>query len=506
MASCNASLAACTAELNASMANYTALEASYAQCGCGVDPCAAVLDGSYDLGLHIGAIFIILSASSLGVAIPLFARRWRTDAVSYFIALGKAMSIGIILACSLVHMLLPAQESLTSVCVPASFNTDYTAYAYLFAMLAALGMHFLDYVLLRALNKRYAQHSGHGHGHGHSHGHSHGVALDLLMMDSKHDAAAAAAADGDHAASLENGEIKEASPGSEENAGRLRKEGSLEKAGYSEKAGYEAQEGNTEGTVNARVGPDPASLPPSDPSDPSAPPAPVPTKALASATAPSAIGLLPDGMSSSNGTISPSSTPTPQGKTVVHMHHGGGHVHAAVPLQLQQQQDGPSVQKKIAAYMLEFGVTVHSVFIGLAVGVVGESALTGLLVALVFHQFFEGVALGARLADAKMRSHWNEFILGLIFSVAAPLGIAIGIGVATSLDPNSQTYLLVQGSFDAICAGILLYIGFDLLFHDFPEDMEANCADRSHETLRRCGLFFALWIGAGAMAFLGRYL
>lgn len=53
------------------------------------------------------------------------------------------------LACALVHMLQPSSESLTSPCVPYEFNTDYSAYAFLFAMLAGLAMQFLDYMVMQ---------------------------------------------------------------------------------------------------------------------------------------------------------------------------------------------------------------------------------------------------------------------------------------------------------------------------------------------------------------------
>jgi zinc transporter 1/2/3 len=64
----------------------------------------------------------------------------------------------------------------------------------------------------------------------------------------------------------------------------------------------------------------------------------------------------------------------------------------------------------------------------------------------------------------------------------------------------------MQGTFDAVCGGILLYIGFILLLKDFPEDTKRFCEKRPDDLLRRAGLFSALWVGAGVMAFIGRYL
>ena len=74
-------------------------------------------------------------------------------------------------------------------------------------------------------------------------------------------------------------------------------------------------------------------------------------------------------------------------------------------------------------------------------------------------------------------------------------------GLATA----GATFLLVQGTFDGICAGILLHLGFCLLNRDFPHDVAAHCTGR-HGGARRSALYLALWGGAGLMAFIGRYL
>eukprot|EP01112_Ceratiomyxa_fruticulosa_P020889 TRINITY_DN7241_c0_g1_i1.p1 TRINITY_DN7241_c0_g1~~TRINITY_DN7241_c0_g1_i1.p1 ORF type:complete len:346 (+),score=44.28 TRINITY_DN7241_c0_g1_i1:190-1227(+) len=185
---------------------------------------------------------------------------------------------------------------------------------------------------------------------------------------------------------------------------------------------------------------------------------------------------------------------------VPHSHEGkdeehAGHVHSVLLTE--------GLQKTVSAYLLEFGVTVHSIFIGLENGIVGENELRSLLVALVFHQMFEGIALGSRIADASIPSHWHEFILSLVFSIAAPIGIAIGIGITATLNPSGEKFLMIQGTFDAICAGILLYIGLNLLLKDFSEELKKYAKDDSY---RRFGMFFALYIGGGLMAFIGKYL
>ncbi|EGR48634.1 uncharacterized protein TRIREDRAFT_107479 [Trichoderma reesei QM6a] len=118
-----------------------------------------------------------------------------------------------------------------------------------------------------------------------------------------------------------------------------------------------------------------------------------------------------------------------------------------------------------AIFILEFGVVFHSVFIGLTLGTTDD--LVVLLVVLVFHQMFEGLGLGSRLATAPWpkKKQWVPYVLGLIFAASTPIGTAAGIGARPS---NANTQKLVNGIFDSISAGILMYTGLvELLAHEF---------------------------------------
>ena len=56
--------------------------------------------------------------------------------------------------------------------------------------------------------------------------------------------------------------------------------------------------------------------------------------------------------------------------------------------------------------------------------------MQALLVALSFHQYFEGIALGARLTDADLGSA-TDAVFATVFAVAAPVGIGVGVGLAS---------------------------------------------------------------------------
>ncbi|KAI9799893.1 MAG: hypothetical protein M1833_003815 [Piccolia ochrophora] len=154
-----------------------------------------------------------------------------------------------------------------------------------------------------------------------------------------------------------------------------------------------------------------------------------------------------------------------------------------------------------AVFILEFGVIFHSIFIGLTLAVSGEE-FTTLYIVLVFHQTFEGLGLGSRLAvtpwPAKRR--WTPYIMGLAYGVTTPIAIAVGLGAKAIMD--SRTALLVNGVFDSISAGILIYVGLvELMAHEFMFS----------ESMRRASIkvvmaaLGAMVMGAGVMAVLGKW-
>lgn len=63
--------------------------------------------------------------------------------------------------------------------------------------------------------------------------------------------------------------------------------------------------------------------------------------------------------------------------------------------------------------------------IGITLGVTGGSAFNTLLVALSFHQFFEGFAIGSAVVDSGMTA-LRSMLMGLAYAVTTPIGIAIG--------------------------------------------------------------------------------
>ncbi|KAF8390872.1 hypothetical protein HHK36_023171 [Tetracentron sinense] len=150
--------------------------------------------------------------------------------------------------------------------------------------------------------------------------------------------------------------------------------------------------------------------------------------------------------------------------------------------------------------VLELGIVVHSVIIGISLGA-SESPKTikPLVAALTFHQFFEGMGLGGCISQAKFKSQAIA-IMALFFSLTTPVGIAIGIGISNVYDENSPTALIVEGIFNSASAGILIYMALvDLLAADFMNPrMQKNGR-------LQLGANTSLLLGAGCMSLLAKW-
>ncbi|WWC71771.1 uncharacterized protein I206_105730 [Kwoniella pini CBS 10737] len=144
-----------------------------------------------------------------------------------------------------------------------------------------------------------------------------------------------------------------------------------------------------------------------------------------------------------------------------HDHSHDGHDHG-YDLVLEGKQNWGVV-------LLEMGIIFHSVMIGVTLGAGSGNGWATLLIVIVFHQFFEGLALGARIALLRTISKPKQFLMALTFTLITPVGIAIGIGVRKSFSQNGKASLLSVGILNSVSAGILLYAAFRLLSCDFTD-------------------------------------
>lgn len=60
--------------------------------------------------------------------------------------------------------------------------------------------------------------------------------------------------------------------------------------------------------------------------------------------------------------------------------------------------------------VLELGILVHSVIIGISLGTTeNPKTIKPLIIALSFHQFFEGMGLGGCISQVKLVKYFNPF-------------------------------------------------------------------------------------------------
>ncbi|EFH61183.1 hypothetical protein ARALYDRAFT_897485 [Arabidopsis lyrata subsp. lyrata] len=148
------------------------------------------------------------------------------------------------------------------------------------------------------------------------------------------------------------------------------------------------------------------------------------------------------------------------GHVHVHTHASHGHTHGSTEL----------IRKRIVSQVLEIGIVVHSVIIGISLGASQSiDTIKPLMAALSFHQFFEGLGLGGCISMAEMKSK-STVIMATFFSVTAPLGIGIGLGMSSGFGyrKESKEAIMVEGMLNAASAGILIYMSLvDLLAPDF---------------------------------------
>ncbi|KAF7724062.1 high-affinity Zn(2+) transporter zrt1 [Apophysomyces ossiformis] len=182
-----------------------------------------------------------------------------------------------------------------------------------------------------------------------------------------------------------------------------------------------------------------------------------------------------------------------------HNHKGfseDGHVHTAGLLEEDQSI------RNIGTLILELGIVMHSIIIGITLGTIGTDEFTTLLIALVFHQFFEGIALGTRINDLNCKTWLKPFVMGILFIIMTPIGVAIGVGIRQSFNPLSSSSVLAQAILDSLSAGILLYNAYVSLM---SIEINHNAGFRKSPLSRKVVCFLSMYIGAGLMSVLGTW-
>ncbi|KAG9091341.1 hypothetical protein FRC06_000605 [Ceratobasidium sp. 370] len=182
--------------------------------------------------------------------------------------------------------------------------------------------------------------------------------------------------------------------------------------------------------------------------------------------------------------------------------------------------------KIVGVFVLQLGIMLHSIVVGFTLSVTNGSEFTSLLIALIFHQLFEGLSLGVRIssirstlfaphstpssspegspllpASHRSKSHGYTFptlplLLASLFALATPAGMLVGILLRTA----PQDAFLVRGLASAVSAGLLIYAScVELLAGDFVAEPKMRKAG----IRRQAVALGSLLGGAAGMAIIG---
>ncbi|KAJ2491062.1 hypothetical protein IWW37_002619 [Coemansia sp. RSA 2050] len=184
-------------------------------------------------------------------------------------------------------------------------------------------------------------------------------------------------------------------------------------------------------------------------------------------------------------------------KVPVSGHLSHGHVHAPLFTDVDRKR------RHLSTYILELGIALHSVIVGMTLAVTGGMEFKTLLAAISFHQFFEGVALGTRISELQFirRPLALGLLNAMVFAVTTPLGQIIGIGIRQTFAPRSPSSLIIMGVLDSLSAGILMYSAIvNLLVEEFAA--KEFCASTRKA---RVACFVAMYAGCAGMSIIGKW-
>lgn len=139
--------------------------------------------------------------------------------------------------------------------------------------------------------------------------------------------------------------------------------------------------------------------------------------------------------------------------------------------------------------------------IGLTLVVAGDSVFGTLFAVIVFHQMFEGIALGTLIAGLKGTSGLVKIAMASAFAIVTPIGMAIGVGVLEHFNGSDKSTLIAIGTLNALSAGILVWVGV----------VEMWAKDWMHGPLAHSGIvktslaLFSLVLGMAIMSLLGKW-
>ncbi|KAI0887821.1 Zinc/iron permease [Annulohypoxylon maeteangense] len=400
--------------------------------------------GEYDLPLHTIGLFLVLAASIFGAGFPVAAKKisWLKVPQNVFFAC-KHFGTGVLIATAFVHLLPTAWFSLSDPCLPDLFTKDYPPLPGVIMMFSL----FCLFVVEMWMNNKMG-------------GHSHGGATGF--------------------------EAHAPPPAAPQRPQRFPGRNSFEADDIS----YEKKMAQQQ--YDQSQYPDPAV------SELDLPQSEMPPWFIVFYEQYVRQRLeLVNMIRANGGAVSPSSmqVEAPKQDTVIS---------ETSMFDEEGQPVDPLVYKRMSMNitLLEGGILFHSVFVGMTVSITIEGFVV-LLIAILFHQMFEGLGLGSRIAAVPYpKGSIRPWLLVFAFGTTAPIGQAIGLIARNSYDPNSAFGLIIVGIFNSISSGLLIYAALvDLLAEDFLSEESQHVLTMKQKKIAFCYVL----LGAAGMSIVGAF-
>ncbi|OJD35130.1 fe(2+) transport protein 3 [Diplodia corticola] len=423
--------------------------------------------GEYDLGIHVVALFLVVFASISGAAFPVVAKKFpklKIPPMAFFFC--KHFGTGVLIATAFVHLLPTAFASLNDPCLPPLFTDDYPALPGVIMM----GSLFCLFVLEMYLNSKMG---------GHSHGGPTGESINAPAQSHFH----APAQTRDFTSPLPARPVAREPL---EPISRTDSEESFDKSyAWDEVKQAYVRESEEELAMGNQQ------------------PSEMPAWFVAFY---SQYVRQRDEMLAIIDRRMASTLPSYDSKQASATDHEVSFFDAD-DHDVEEGGQGavdPMVLKRMSLNItiLEGGILFHSVFVGITVSATVDGFIV-LLIAIMFHQTFEGLGLGSRIAAVPYpKGSYKPWLLVVAFGTTAPFGQAIGLLARNSFDINSAFGLIMVGAFNAISSGLLIYAALvDLLAEDFlSEEAQATMGKK-----QKIYAFVFVLMGAAGMSIVGAF-
>jgi zinc transporter ZupT len=166
----------------------------------------------------------------------------------------------------------------------------------------------------------------------------------------------------------------------------------------------------------------------------------------------------------------------------------------------------------ITAHVVEVGVIVHTVILGISVGTwtEGRASLIIFTIAMAFHQFFEGIGLGAIVSVASGITWTKRAAMMIAFTLSFPLSICAGIAISlNTADPTTDELIAGgEGGRGAVCHGVRTQTTLPVRLNPFRSAGLATGCCAAHPDLTRlpnplpnAGIFES--IACGLLVYIG---